>query len=184
MIKWFKNRRIAIEQFRKDIELSAVAPRLHNINLNEWRYLGRTVLSFTDEDNIPSAKATLFSFCSTNDIDNRRFIIIPHQLENQWADFDYHTYVIEHASLWKIGERDLWDIVGTEPSRWLREYMFETHGITWDVNASWWSNGTVSPKSLPKNKKNSMLKLVEPPNDETNVVRVTFGKNRKEDIND
>lgn len=174
MLRWLRERNAAKEQFRKDIELSEMAPRLHGVNLLEWRYLGRTVVSYVDADNRTNAQASLFSFCGVDDTDDRHFIVIPHQ---KYENFQYHTYVLEHAALWKIGERRLWEIVGTEPSKWLRDYMFEHFKEVWSNETNWWAADGAAPVA----KKQSKLRLVEPPADSTNnnVVKVDFSKDKK-----
>lgn len=170
MLKWFKDRREAKRQFEEDVALAEAAPRLHGVNLNDWRYLGRTVISYVDHDTKAiSASATVFSFCAHEDTNQRHFVVIPH---SKYTDFDTHTWVSEHAALWQIGERELWETIGAEPSRWLREYMLEKHDMLWSSDDSWWVSKN-TPKKKPK------LELIKDSASDNNVVELDFSKAKK-----
>lgn len=171
MIKWFRKRKAARQQFLKDVASSAEAPRLHGVNLVDWAYLGRTTVAYTND--LGKDEATVFSFCLREDTDKRKFVVIPH---NKYGDFDRHTWVMEHAALWKIGERELWATVSHEPSRWLKDYMLENHDDVWCDETSWWIKNGSTP--TPKKKK-ANLKLVTDPEPESNVVTLDFGKSKK-----
>lgn len=165
-----KKRKEAERLYQEDLERAENARRLHGVNLDEWRYLGRTVISYVDHgtDDINSS-ATVFAFCGINDMDDRHFIVKPH---SKYSDFSYHTWVLEHANLWEIGERRLWEIIGAEPSQWLCEYMDEQFGEVWSQEAKWWIKKGTQPKKKPK------LELVK---DDNNVVKLDFAKKPKKE---
>lgn len=170
MFNWFKQRRAAKRLYEEDLAKAEHAPRLHGINLLEWRYVGRTVISYCDPFSKEiTSSATVFGFCKIDNIDQRRFVVTPH---GQHCHFDYHTWVTEHASLWAIGERSLWDIAGTEPSRWLKDHMLETYDELWSHDTGWW----VKKGTLPKKKANLVL-VKDAVSD--NVVRLDFKKSKK-----
>lgn len=170
MFKWLRERSEAKKQFLDDVAAAKAAPRLHGVNLTEWAYLGRTVVAYSNQ--LGKDEATVFSFCLRDDTDKRKFIVMPH---SKHTEFDRHPWVMEHAALWKIGERDLWATVANEPSRWLREYMLNTFDDVWCNETGWWiKNG-----STPAKKKRAKLTLVEEPNAESNVVMLDFNKSKK-----
>lgn len=166
---WIRKRSEAKAQLKRDMELSENAPRLHGVNLDDWRYLGRTEVSYVDDRKVATAKATLFAFCGTDDTDDRHFIVMPHQPH---VSFDRHTFVMEHAALWVIGERKLWEIVGDEPSQWLHDHMWERFNAVWSDKAKWVVKDAHTPKAETK---------TAPKNTEMdgNVVKVDFSKEGK-----
>lgn len=116
---------------------------LHGVDLDAWNLVGHTTISYEMGDGI-SLDGTVFGFCSKEDPDDRFFKIISHG-KNKF--FDDHGWIVEHASLWEIGELPLWEIARSRPSLWLCERMREDKGLTWDENSSWWISfdQTVSP---------------------------------------
>jgi len=146
MLSWFRRYRAAKRLYEEDLAKAKHAPRLHGINLLEWRYLGRTVISYSDPFTKEiTSSATVFGFCKMEDTNQRQFVVTPH---GRHCHFDYHTWVTEHAALWAIGERSLWEIAGTEPSRWLQEHMLEEYDELWSHETNWW----VKKGTLPKKK--------------------------------
>jgi hypothetical protein len=168
-----KARNAAREQFENDLKRSESAPRLHGVNLLDWRYLGRTVISYVDGNtNEVTSNGSVFSFCGHEDTNKRHFVVIPH---SKYSSFDTHTWVLEHAALWEIGERELWEIVGSEPSRWLSEYMLDNHNHLWSLeDRRWYPKGTPAPKKKPK------LELVKDVAADNNVVTLDFKGKSKE----
>lgn len=169
MFGWFKRRREAKRLYEEDVELAEAAPRLHGVNLLEWQYLGRTVISYKDPDSdAVSSSATFFAFCGHEDTNKRHFVLIPH---SKYISFDTHTWVLEHAALWEIGERNLWDVVVAEPSKWLRNYMLETFNEVWSQDVKWWVS-----KNTPAPRKKTKLELVKDVGSDNNVVKLDFKK--------
>lgn len=166
-----KKRKEAEQLYEEDLKRAETARRLHGVRLDEWRYLGRTVISYVDHGSTePTSSATVFAFCGIDNTDDRHFVVKPH---SKYSEFDYHTWVLEHAKLWEIGERKLWEIIGAEPSKWLREHMDESFGEVWDNDINWWVKKGIQPKRKPK------LELVK---DDNNVVKLDFAKKpRKEE---
>lgn len=165
--KWFKDRSEAKRLVEMDLEFAKNAARLHGVNLSEWRYLGRTVISYRDGGtNEITASATAFGFCGIDDTDRRQCVVVPH---GRYGSFDHHTWVSEHAALWKIGERNLWEIASSEPSQWLREYMLDKHDELWSTDDNWWV------KKNTQRKKNK-LALVREEESGNNVVKLEFKK--------
>jgi len=171
MFSWYQKRRKARKQFEMDIAAATVAPRLHGVNLVDWAYLGRTTIAYSDTNGIKD-EASVFSFCRRDDTDKRQFVVIPH---SKYGNFDRHTWLIEHAALWQIGERQLWATVANEPGQWLRDYMLEKYNEVWSADDNWW----VRDDSAPVPRKKTKLELVKSQPSDSNVVMVDFSKPRK-----
>lgn len=174
MLKWYREKKKAKEEaeklYQQDLDFAASSPRLHGVNLLEWRYLGRTVISYCDEETKAITSSTnIFGFCKIDDVNQRQFVVAP---AGRYNPFEYHTWVTEHAALWKIGERELWTIATTEPSKWLKEHMLETYDELWSVDDNWWVKKGTQPKRKPK------LELVK---DDNNVVKLDFAKKTKKE---
>ena len=107
---------------------------LHGVDLDEWNLVGHTKISYNIADGI-SLDATVFGFCAKDDPNDRSFKIISHEKNKL---FDDHGWIVEHASLWEIGELPIWEIARSRPSRWLCDQMLEEKGLTWDEVSSWW----------------------------------------------
>lgn len=106
----------------------------YGVNLNKWHYLGFTNISFTDSEseNQQLASAAVFGFVHKNSVE-RCFSVVP---TDPYYNFYNHAWVVETAHLWRIGERDIWEIANTEPSRWLVNYMKTQHNRQW-VDSQW-----------------------------------------------
>lgn len=171
MFRWLRKRNEAKRQFMKDVAAAEAAPRLHGVNLVDWAYLGRTIVAYTND--LGRDEATVFSFCLRNDTDKRKFVVMP---RSKYTEFDRHPWVMEHAALWKIGERELWATVANEPSRWLQEHMLERFNEVWCHETNWWIKKGTQPKKKPK------LELVKDATTDNNVVKLDFkGKKKEED---
>ena len=142
MLGWFRKRREARKQFENDVAMATNAPRLHGVNLVDWAYLGRTTIAYADPDGSKD-EASVFSFCLRVDNDKRKFVVIPHR---KYGNFDRHTWIIEHAALWQIGERQIWATVSSEPGQWLRDYMLENYNEIWCNDSNWWIKNEETPK--------------------------------------
>ncbi len=107
---------------------------LHGVDLGAWNLVGYTTISYTIADGV-NLDATVFGFCAKDDIEKRFFKIISHDKTKLFND---HGWIVEHASLWEIGELPIWEIARSKPSKWLRDHMIEEKGLSWDEDSSWW----------------------------------------------
>lgn len=156
-------------------------PRLHGVNLNEWRYLGRSKIAFTYSDANHSDEAHLFFFCGINDLDKRKYIIVPDSTTSYIRQrFESHPWVTNTAELWKVNESNLYQVIHTEPSKWLREKMLEEYKCVWSNEKNWWitdENAKYESAKRTQAKKKPKEELEVTPI-EDNVVKIEFKKEK------
>lgn len=171
------------KQYIKDINASNEAPRLHGVNLEQWHYLGRSDISFSYLDSAHEDKAYVFFFCSVDDDDIRKYVMVPDNNSKYRQDkFDHHPWIINTAELWLAGERNLYDPINNEPSRYLKEKMLEEYSVAWSTEKNWWvSNEDVKYQSAKKSQ--AKKKPKEEPEVTTvqdNIVKIEFKKDKDE----
>lgn len=168
--------------YQKDMETAAGAPRLHGVNLNEWRYVGRSIIKFTYTDAKHSDDATVFFFCRVNDLAKRNYVIVADGVSSYMRErFASHPWVTNTAELWKANERDLYQAIHSEPSIWLKERMLEEHQCVWSNEKSWWVSDDAAKYESAK-KTQTKKKPKEEPEIlpvEDNVVKIKFKKDEE-----
>lgn len=166
---------IGRKKLNDDVKAALNAPRLHGVNLNIWQYLGRTIVKFTYTDIDSSDDANVFFFCKKGDNDARKFIVVPNSNMSYMQDkFMHHPWVVETASLWEVGERELYHIVNKEPSNWLKEYMLENHACVWSNQTHWWVDcDTAKFQSAKKSQSKKKPKI------EDNIIKIDFNPEKQ-----
>ena len=180
MIKEYFNKR---RQYAIDLQASSDAPRLHGVNLKQWHYLGLSTISFAYTDDTRVDTAYLFFFCSRNDEDLRKYVLITDNISKYLQDkFDHHPWIIEKAELWIAGERKLYDPINKEPSLYLKDKMLEEYKVVWSTEKNWWvSNEDAKYQSAKKTQaKKKPKEEPEVTTVEDNVVKIEFKKDKNE----
>lgn len=174
MFHWIKK---AYAEYKASTALDN-AKNLHGVNLNEWNYLGRSKIKFVYSNSDAAEEAGVYLFCKVGDIHKRKYVIKPNDAGKYMCDkFQNHPWISELADLWIIGEKDLYEPVKDEPSKFLKEYMKEHHDSVWSTEELWWVNAVKSVSPPPKTNKKKTNKL----STDDNVVKVDF---KKEEIVD
>lgn len=161
---WLKERDNVI-----DVECPNPKPTkriLHGHDLDDWHYLGFVTLELNE------VKHPTFLFVSKDDFSVRSYEITgPHVRIVE----ERHQYVSANLEPWRIGEKDIYTYVRTQPSDWLCNYMLDTFGVEWNEEDLWWTS-TESAKhkrSVRKQQKEQETKTVEV-SDDNKVVSVDF----------
>lgn len=164
-------------------EAEPASPRLHGVDLNKWHYLGHSDVSFTYIDSTHTDNAYVFFFCSRDDEDLRKYVLIADNNAKHIQDkFSHHPWVIKTAELWLAGERHLYEPINNEPSLYLKDKMLEEHKAVWSKEKNWWvSNEDAKYQSAKKSQ--AKKKPKEEPEVipvEDNIVKIEF-KREKDD---
>jgi len=130
-----KRKQEAQQKLEQDLANAVNAPRLHGVNLNEFHYLGMTKLSIENrEGNKVYGRVYFFVHKETQ---VRKYIV---KGTSQWLteQFEQHQWVIVEGELWAAGEREIYQSVYDEPSRYLKSHMMELGSWVWGVDKKWW----------------------------------------------
>lgn len=168
------------KKLNEDVKAALDAPRLHGVNLDEWTYLGRSTISFTYYDSKHQDNANVFMFCKKDDTSTRKFVVVSGS-NYMTEKFMTHPWIVETASLWQAGERDIYHPIHSEPSNWLKDYMLEQHKCVWSTEKKWWdTNDTAKYESARKTQ--AKKKPKEEPEIlpvEDNIVKINFNKDEE-----
>jgi hypothetical protein len=135
MFNWIRK---AKGNYFHEVDSKAKGNYFHGVDLDNWNYVGYTNLFFNDEHGNREARAAVFGFVNKNS-DSRCFSVVS---SNPMYNFNSHSWVQENAELWRIGERDIWQIAQTEPSRWFVNYMKTQHHYEWN-NGDWYKTDSI-----------------------------------------
>lgn len=118
MLSWLSRLFSQKEDYRSDDQAEYIA----GVNLNDWNYLGYTLISFTDtetEKTVGTAIVHGFVHKKTN----KRDFKVEEIFENPWTGFSKHEFIVMTMNVWKAQE--IVSLAGpfTMPSRYLKDYM-------------------------------------------------------------
>lgn len=168
--------------YQKDVEAAAEAPRLHGVNLNEWHYVGRSMISFNYNDTKHVDEASVFFFCGIDDLTKRKYVmIVDNPSSYMHQRFEHHPWLTNKAELWKANEIELYQAIHTQPSKWLCERMLVDHQCVWSNEKSWWISDDAAKYESAK-KSQAKKKPKEEPEIlpvEDNVVKIKFKKDEE-----
>lgn len=112
---------------------------LHGHDLNVWNYLGWTEIKY---DGVPN----LVYFFSQKGDDNMRSYALSGRPESILKEIaKLHQFVVNHCELWRICEHDIFVPI-RNPSKFLKEWVFDNHGCVWSKEEKWWVLATDQDK--------------------------------------
>lgn len=107
--------------------------KLYGMDMSEWHFLGRTEIKYTD-----TGRKTKIAFFLSQKDDTRKAVLLD-------ASMKTHGYWCEYIPLWEHNELSLYVPI-SEPSKWLKNQLFEKHGMVWSIEKNWWIPATDQSK--------------------------------------
>lgn len=161
----------AAKKLQFDLKITAEAPRLHGINLNDFHYLGLTQIFYVNEHSVKTNASIFFFVHKTTSL--RKFVL--KSPAGYWKTiFENHDWVTTEAELWAANERDLYQIIRSEPSNYLEEYMLEKYDSVWDMESKWWKKSNKYDSAVKKASKETHQKVKS----EGNILKLDFSRNK------
>jgi hypothetical protein len=181
IVEYFNRRK----QYKNDLAAVDTAPRLHGVNLNTWQYVGKSEISFTYVSEGVSFKeadkAYVFLFSKKDDETSRKYVLVPDSNSSYLLDkFKKHPWITNEAEMWKVCEREIYQSINDEPSKWLKEKMLEEYKCVWSNETRWWVNNDdakyeSAKKTQTKKKPKEEPLLLE----DGNIVKLEFKKDKE-----
>jgi len=165
MLSWLKT------LFSKNTKYEEEDTYLIGVNLSKWEYLGYTEIKFHNEEKIITSKAIIYCFVSKKT--NKRKIVLKAFNDN----FEFHPWYLKYGLIWQSGEWEIYKIVETLPSDYLKKYMLETYSVIWSKDESWWISNDKSKYEAAKIKQGNKQPITEI---KDNIVIVKFNKDKEE----
>lgn len=141
-----------------------VTPNLFKgVDLNVYDFLGTSEASYVNDDGKPLKSMSLYFFSKKGNPKDRKLYKNDTSI-HKYDSLHTHPFVRE-AEIWAIGEGELYTYVNN-PSEFLQQWMSSTRGYNWDGKR--WTYDSPQPG----------MKTKPTQNNEGNLVRVDFSKNR------
>ena len=153
MFGWFKKRK-----------QTAPVRALHGFDLDQWHFLGRTTIQYSNSSNVVYSEADVFFFLNKTTAE-RRYVI---PAGKSW---DHHNMVLGSIQLWSIGELGLITVIH-KPSQWLKQHVWDTRQYVWSEEQGWWVRGNAAQYQAAVEAQKNQPRVAT----DENVIAVEFRK--------